>query len=155
MDQEKITAQLEKKRAELDRLDQELIRQFEQRIDIARQIGAIKEETGMPVLDAGREKEVLRSRVALLKDPTLEEDAEAFFKQLMQISRRAQEKQRKTNLSPQKVAFQGIAGSYGHQAAGLFFGSSMRRKTSAPEYRLRSPKKQAFLSYRRKINSMH
>ena len=123
MDQEKITAQLEKKRAELDRLDQELIRQFEQRIDIARQIGAIKEETGMPVLDAGREKEVLRSRVALLKDPTLEEDAEAFFKQLMQISRRAQEKQRKTNLSPQKVAFQGIAGSYGHQAAGLFFGS--------------------------------
>ena len=123
MDQEKITAQLEKKRAELDRLDQELIRQFEQRIDIARQIGAIKEETGMPVLDAGREKEVLRSRVALLKDPTLEPDAEAFFKQLMQISRRAQEKQRKTNLSPQKVAFQGIAGSYGHQAAGLFFGS--------------------------------
>ena len=28
---------------------------------------------------------------------------------------------------------------------------SMHRKTSAPEYRLRSPKKQAFLSYRKKI----
>lgn len=123
MDNKDIKDQLGKKRADLDRLDRELIQCFEQRIGIARQIGALKQEAGLPVLDSAREKEVLRSRRALLKDPTLGDAAEAFFKQLMQISKQAQEKQKKVDSTPPKVAFQGIVGSYGHEAACRYFGS--------------------------------
>lgn len=127
MDGEEIKAQLEAKRAQLDRLDGEMIHYFEERLAIARQIGALKQEAGLPVTDATREKEVLRSRRALLKDPSLGDAAEAFFAQLMQLSRQEQERQKKPNAQPPKVAFQGIPGSYGHEAACRYFGAAAER----------------------------
>ena len=96
MEKVKATAQINEKRADLDQVDRELVRLFERRIGIARQIGAIKQDAGLPVLDASRERDVLASRRALLNDPELGDALEEFFKQLMQSSRQAQKKDMET-----------------------------------------------------------
>ena len=54
MDQE-----LEKLRKEIDETDKKIVALIEKRVEIARKIGSLKRENGIPVSDAAREKEVL------------------------------------------------------------------------------------------------
>jgi chorismate mutase len=46
-------------RAQIDVIDKELLRLFNERMDVVRQIAQYKKEHGLPVLDAAREKEKL------------------------------------------------------------------------------------------------
>lgn len=46
-------------RSEIDSIDRELMRLFEERMNISRQVGDYKRERGMPVFDETREKEVI------------------------------------------------------------------------------------------------
>lgn len=55
----KITNEIEKKRLEIDVINTELIELIAQRIAIAKQIGELKKEAGIPVLDSEREHLVL------------------------------------------------------------------------------------------------
>lgn len=48
-------------RAEIDRIDTELVRLFSERMDIAAKIGAYKKEHGLPVMDAAREREKMQT----------------------------------------------------------------------------------------------
>jgi len=47
-------------RQQIDQVDSELLALFEQRMDIVKEIAAIKEAEGLPVLDRRREAEKLR-----------------------------------------------------------------------------------------------
>ena len=79
-------------RGELDLVDRELVALFEKRMEIARQVARYKLHNGLPVLDAGREQRVLDSRRQMLADETLGDAVETLFRQLMALSREAQEK---------------------------------------------------------------
>jgi chorismate mutase/prephenate dehydratase len=46
-------------RAQIDKVDDELLRMFKERMDISRQISRFKKEHGLPLLDAEREREKL------------------------------------------------------------------------------------------------
>jgi len=46
-------------RAQIDKVDDELLRLFKERMEISRQISLFKKEHGLPVLDAARESEKL------------------------------------------------------------------------------------------------
>ena len=46
-------------RAEIDRIDSEIIRLYGERMDTARRIGQYKKEHNLPVMDTEREREVL------------------------------------------------------------------------------------------------
>ncbi len=82
--------ELETIRAELDGVDRELVRLFEARMALCREVGEWKRAHGRPVLDAGREEQVLASRAALLREPGLEEQVRELFRLLMAQSRQEQ-----------------------------------------------------------------
>lgn len=79
-------------RTELDALDTELVRLFEQRMGIAREVAAYKLAHGMDVLDVSREQQVLDSRVARLSDPVWSDQVRRLFTEIMAISRAEQER---------------------------------------------------------------
>ena len=78
-------------RQELDEIDRELVRLFERRMEVSRQVADYKRENNLPVLDAGREEQVLWSRVEMLSDKTLEKSVKALFMEIMRLSRLTQE----------------------------------------------------------------
>ena len=51
---------LDELRLDIDKIDNEMIRLFSERMDVAGQIGAYKKENGLPVFDPKREREKLR-----------------------------------------------------------------------------------------------
>lgn len=82
---------LEESRAALDAVDRELVRLFEQRMTIVRDVAAYKIAHGLPVLDRSREAQVLDSRADMLTDPRLSGSVRVLFEQLMALSRAEQE----------------------------------------------------------------
>ena len=79
-------------RAELDRIDREIVRLFEERMQVSRDVAAFKICHGLPVLDRSREEAVLTSRAEMLRDPYWEESIRRLFEAVMAISRAEQEK---------------------------------------------------------------
>lgn len=84
--------ELEDVRAELDGVDRELVRLFERRMALSREVARYKLAHGMPVLDAAREERVLASRAAMLEDPSLGEDVRVLYSCIMALSRGEQER---------------------------------------------------------------
>lgn len=83
---------LEEIRAELDQVDREMVRLFEKRMHLCREVAAFKLERGLPVLDRSREEQVLASRAAMLDNPAWAADVRALWEALMAASRAEQEK---------------------------------------------------------------
>lgn len=83
---------LEESRAEIDAVDRELVRLFEKRMVICRDVARYKIEHGMQVLDRSREEKVLESRAAMLTDPYWADSVRALFEGIMALSRAEQEK---------------------------------------------------------------
>lgn len=79
-------------RAEIDVIDRQLVALFEQRMAVTEQVGRYKLAHGVPVLDRGREEQVLAGKVALLENKALSEDVTDLFEAIMAISRRQQQK---------------------------------------------------------------
>lgn len=79
-------------RAEIDVIDRQLVALFEQRMAVTEQVGRYKLAHGIPVLDRGREEQVLAGKVALLENKALSEDVTDLFEAIMAISRRQQQK---------------------------------------------------------------
>lgn len=78
-------------RQEIDRIDAQLVALFERRMAVTRQVGLYKLDRGLPVLDPGRERQVLAGKAALLQDKTLTAGITELFETIMAISRRQQE----------------------------------------------------------------
>lgn len=88
----KCMRELAELRAELDVLDTELVRLFEKRMGIAREVAAYKQAKGMNVLDSSREQQVLDSRAAKLENKAWEPDVRRLFTEIMAMSRAEQER---------------------------------------------------------------
>ncbi len=78
-------------RRELNEIDRELVTLFERRMEVSRRVAEYKRENHLPVLDAGREEQVLSSRVEMLLDKSLEQSVKALFTEIMRLSRLLQE----------------------------------------------------------------
>ena len=63
-------SKLEDLRQSIDQLDQELVRLFERRMAVTREVGEYKQANGIPVLDTAREREVLAKKVNLISNQT-------------------------------------------------------------------------------------
>ncbi|MBR5535192.1 MAG: prephenate dehydratase [Clostridia bacterium] len=120
---------LEYYRAEIDKIDTELIALMEKRMDVAKSIGTIKIKEGMQVLDASREQKVLRSRMEKVSEKEYEGVIEEFFVKVMALSRGVQQKlmdsyNMKKALEGRAV-YQGVDGGYGSIAASKIFGENI------------------------------
>jgi shikimate kinase/chorismate mutase len=77
---------LQNYRLELDRLDAEMTRLFAERMTLIEKIGAWKQERGLPVLDAAREREKLATVRSALPEE-LGGYGEALYSRILSLSR--------------------------------------------------------------------
>jgi chorismate mutase / prephenate dehydratase len=70
-------------RAEIDRLDQELVKLLNRRAEIATQIGRVKNEQGLEIWSSAREDEVIAQALAASQGPLPVETLRIIFRELM------------------------------------------------------------------------
>lgn len=137
METKEYQTKLAQQREEIDRIDRELLPLFIRRMRCSERVAEIKREAGAPVLNAGREREIL--------DRVTEEAGEfgssaaALYQEIMAISR-ARQHQMLDQKSPLRelersarralpaplgrIVCQGVEGAYSHQAARRMFGEA-------------------------------
>jgi len=108
---------LESLRAEVDRLDQQLVTLLNRRTEITSRIGSIKHLQGLEVWSAAREDEVVSKAIAANQGPLPEETLRAIFRELLSGSRSLQRTIRVACLGPKY--------SYSHLAAVAKFGEAV------------------------------
>ncbi len=129
-------------RAEIDKIDEQIIDLFEQRMDCAGEIAEYKIGTDKPVLDRSREKAKISRAMALVKNHGYDKAVEELFMQLMSLSRRHQysiirkvDDYIQTNYKvvdelpiddDTMVVYQGIPGAYQEEAMVKFFGEDVK-----------------------------
>lgn len=106
-------ADISKIREEIDKIDEELTRLFERRMTVSEEVAAYKREHGLPTLNAAREKEVIDKAVARLKNKAFAPYAKKLYTCLMDLSK---EYQKSINTTEMSIGFQGIKGSFSHEA---------------------------------------
>lgn len=104
-------------RAEIDRLDRELVKLLNHRAEIAAKIGQVKERQGVEVWSPAREEDVLEKALAASRGPLPEQTMRLIFRELMSGSRSIQRTLRVASLGPRY--------SYSHLAAVAKFGSAV------------------------------
>lgn len=75
-------------RCEIDRLDSELLRIFNQRAKLALKIGEIKKATGIPIFDPGREKRIFQRMKSENRGPLDDQAIVRLFERVIDESRR-------------------------------------------------------------------
>ena len=117
-------------RKDIDKIDNQLIELFKQRMDCARDVGIYKQANNIPVLNEGRENEILDAVEE--KGGEYGASARLLYSNIMELSRALQHnivgsgKELKSVInnastdipsSGIKVAYQGIKGANGHEEA--------------------------------------
>ncbi len=130
--------EITKCREKIDQIDDQLIRLFSERMEISREIGEHKRKQNAPVLNPGREREILR-RIAASSGKELGAYSQVLFRMLFDLSRSYQDRlvagdgrlgkdiQNALDNTPKvfpkdgTVACQGIEGAYSQLAADRLF----------------------------------
>ena len=127
-------------RQDIDKIDKEITRLFEERMKLTYEVAAFKIENGKKVYDKEREDSKLETLSGLTEDSFNQQAIRELFSQIMSISRRKQytlvkhDEKECQGLSPmeclpegeKKVACFGEPGSYTEQAMEEFFGGDAR-----------------------------
>ena len=132
-------------RVQIDSIDAKLVPLFLERMAVTQKVGEYKKQNGLPVLDSGREQQVLAAKTALADGPAAKADVAALYESIMAISRRQQRKVvregaedpgfarwlkscewRRDPVKNPRVVYQGEPGAYSEEAAAGFFGEEVR-----------------------------
>ncbi len=81
---------LEESRREIDRIDREMARLFEERMRTVAQVIEYKKVVGMPILDSSREAAVIEKNSAYIQDPALLDYYLRFIQAQMDLSKEYQ-----------------------------------------------------------------
>ena len=109
--------QLEALRAQIDALDERIVRLLNERAALVRQIGQRKAVAGVPTYRPDREREVLDKVKAHNRGPLPERTLLAIYRELMSGSFALE--------TPPRLAYLGPPGSFSHMAATRKFGSTV------------------------------
>lgn len=78
---------IKKARDKIDKLDAELVKLFEQRLDIVTTIACYKKQHNLAIADIGREQEIIQHVTKLLHNPVYAPQLTEFFECLMKITK--------------------------------------------------------------------
>ena len=124
-------------RIKLDEIDKQIENLFEERMRLCGEVAEFKIRTGKPVYDAKREQEKIEALTGMAEGDFNKQAVGELFLQMMTLSRRYQyqtmagrigltelgfQKVSELDMAGRRVAFQGLAGAYGHAAAIQYFG---------------------------------
>lgn len=127
-------------RKEIDEIDESIIKLFERRMEVCKDVADYKLKTGKPVLDRQREKDKIATLRAKASNDFYSHGVEELFEQIMAMSRKMQYKLLNeeginndigfdiVNEIPKEgitVVYQGIEGAYSQQAATEYFGDKV------------------------------
>jgi chorismate mutase/prephenate dehydratase len=131
---------LSKLREELDRIDGQIVKLYEERMEYCSQVADYKIETGRNVLDKAREEEKLRKVRALVHNECNAHGVQELFEQIMSMSRKLQYSKLTAHSAggrlpfigvdaletdKARVVFQGAEGAYSQMAMMQYFGESV------------------------------
>ena len=123
-----VAEELAKLRQEIDRLDTILTDTLEKRMDVVQQVAAYKDERHMQVLDREREEQVIAKVIGQLKNPAYGSHMRSIMEKIMETSRNLQIdiladniKKKELSAEPIRVGYQGVRGSFSHQALEDYF----------------------------------
>ncbi|MDE6388575.1 MAG: prephenate dehydratase [Lachnospiraceae bacterium] len=127
-------------RGKLDGIDEQIVKLYEERMEICSQVADYKIETGKKVLDKAREEEKLRKVRALTHDEFNAHGVQELFEQIMSASRKLQYNKLtergasgklpfigmdRLDTENARVVFQGAEGAYSQMAMIKYFGSDV------------------------------
>lgn len=123
-------------RQRINKIDDEMIKLFEERMHVSRSVADYKLKHSMQILDKKREEEVISKNLSKLKDKSIKIETEYFLNQVMYISRVLQGKVigdlntkkgcENSEKNVYKVGFQGVPSSFSYQALMEYFKGSAR-----------------------------
>lgn len=127
-------------REKIDEIDAEIVKLYEQRMEVCKNVAEYKISTGKKVFDSQREKEKLEKVKSMVHSDFNKHGVEELFEQLMSMSRKMQYRLLAENGSMgrlpfldvdrldtenARVVFQGSEGSYSQAAMQQFFGKDV------------------------------
>ena len=110
-------SKLEEARREIDRVDEEMRRLFQARMDAVALVAAYKKEHGLAIFDPAREAQVVEAGAQRLPREDLRPYYVEFLRHTMAVSRNYQSRL----LSGLRAAYSGAAGAFGELAAKRIF----------------------------------
>ncbi len=132
---------LQEIRQDIDRVDGELVRLFQERMALCEEVAEFKIDTGKRVLDPKREAEKLEKVMALADSEFNRQCVGELFTQLIAMSRKMQYKMlaehglssgfgfhevKELKRDDIVVVYQGVEGAYSHQAMLQYFGDKTK-----------------------------
>lgn len=79
-------------RKQLDEIDKEMRKLFEKRLDVVKKIGQYKKDNDLPILDKGREDQIIKKGTASIKNKAYKKYYEDFLNFMLSISKDLQSK---------------------------------------------------------------
>ncbi|MCR5790688.1 MAG: chorismate mutase [Lachnospiraceae bacterium] len=108
---------LENTRKEINRIDEEMLRLFEERMACSQKIAAYKKEHSLPIRDRDREGELIRKNRNKVENKAIEGYYVDFLKSIIGLSCDYQSKL----IDGMKIAYSGVEGAFSYIAAKKLF----------------------------------
>lgn len=84
--------ELDELRSQIDSIDTKIVELFNIRMNASRSISRIKKESQLPIENVSREEKVLEHVKSLVEDESLKDEIVNWYRELISISKRYQEK---------------------------------------------------------------
>lgn len=111
-------------RKQIDEIDLNLLKSYEKRMKLVKEVAKYKEENNLPITNTSREKQVISQLLSNLENKEIQSEVIELFKKIISLSKVYEH--RLMNKEHEKIVYQGAKGSYSYEAMINFFGENLK-----------------------------